>query len=268
LIRGINNRSPTWQQARLLLLAGLVIGYPSLIGATRGMWGGDASPHQGLCAAFFFASAVAFLSGFASFLSITVKALTSPTGAELAAASPPPATPGGVSRAASPHIALDTIANRKAFISSSAALTILRLTLVAVVCLATYFVLLDWGRPPLSSSYGRAYWLIAVITLLLGRVPFAVALIRTWKVPDRAGLALAMIGGTADLLYLWDRSARSPWLTASFGLATVALAYFVWRPSLSRKGDVGLLISIFFGFAAYAALTRIAVLILASRLRV
>jgi hypothetical protein len=148
LIRAINDRSPTWQQALLLLLAGLVIGYPSWIGATRGMWGDDGSPYQGLYAVFFFASAVVFLSGFASFLSIAVKALTSPTGAELAAASPPPAAPGGVSR------------------------------------------------------------------------------------------------------------------------ATVVLAYFVWRPSLSRKGDAGLLISIFFGFAAYAVLTRIAVLILASRLRV
>jgi hypothetical protein len=103
---------------------------------------------------------------------------------------------------------------------------------------------------------------------LLTQLPFAVALIRTWKVPDRAGVALAMGAGATDLLYLLDRSARSPWLSASFGLTTVVLAYLVWRPFPSRKGDVGILISIFFGFAAYTVLTRIAVVILASRLRV
>ena len=268
MLPGTKGRSPTWQQALLLVLCGLVIGYPSLIGATHGIWGGDVSPHQGLYVAFFFASAVAFISGFASFLSITVKALISPAGSGPAIATPPPASLGGVSRAAPPQVVLNAVANRKASIPSSAVLTLLRLTLVAAVCLAIYFGLRDWGRPPLSSSYGRSYWLIAVLTLLLSQLPFAVALIRTWKVPDRAGLALAMCAGATDLLYLWDRSARSPWLIASFGLATVILAYSVWRPSLSRKGDVGLLISIFFGFAAYTVLTRIAVVILASRLRV
>jgi hypothetical protein len=79
--------------------------------------------------------------------------------------------------------------------------------------------------------------------LSLSQLPFAIALIRTWKVPDRAGLALAMGAGVTVLLYLWDQSARSPWLSASFGLATVVFAYLVWRHSLSRKGDVGVLIS-------------------------
>jgi hypothetical protein len=231
------------------------------------MWGGDVSPHQGLYRLFFLASAVAFISGLASFLSITVKAITSPTGSGPAVAMPPPASPSGVSRPARPQVVLDAVAPREAFIPSSAALTILRLTLIAVVCLAIFFGLRDWGRPPLSSSYGRSYWLIAVLSLLLSRLPFAVALIRTWKVPDRAGLALAMCAGATDLLYLWDRSARSPWPSASFGLAIVVLAYSVWRPSISRKGDVGLLISIFFGFAAYTALTRIAIVILAFQLR-
>jgi hypothetical protein len=268
LVPGIKGRSPTWRQPLLLVLCGLVIGYPSLNGATHGIWGGDVSPHQGIYVAVFFASAVAFISGFASFLSITVKALTSPVGSGPGNTTRPPASPGGDFRAAPPQVVLNAVANREAFIPSSAALTLLRLTLVAVICLANYLGLRDWGRPPFSSSYGRSYWLIVVLTLLLCRLPFAVALIRNWKVPDRAGLALAMGAGATDLLYLWDRSARSPWLSASFGLATVVLAYSVWRPSLSRRGDVGLLISIFFGFAAYTVLTRIVVVILASRLRV
>jgi hypothetical protein len=173
----------------------------------------------------------------------------------------------GVSRAAPAQVAFNAVGDGNPSLPNSAAFNALRLTLVAVICLAAYFVLRDWGRPPLSSSYGRSYWLIAFLALLLRELPFAVAIIRTWKAPDRAGLALAMIAGVTDLLYFWDPSARSPWLTTCPGLAAVVLACLVWRPSLSRKGDVGLIISIFFGLAAYTVLTRIAVLILASRLR-
>lgn len=39
-------------------------------------------------------------------------------------------------------------------------------------------------------------------------------------------------------------------------------------PSLSRKGDFGILVSMFFGFLAYTALTQIALTILSTRLRV
>ena len=57
---------------------------------------------------------------------------------------------------------------RQAHIPSSAAATLgwLRITIAAEVALACIDVLRDWGRPPLTSSYGRAYWLSAVLTLL------------------------------------------------------------------------------------------------------
>jgi hypothetical protein len=269
LIRGMNSRSVTWQQALLLVVSGLVIGYPSLVGATNGMWGGgQVSPHQGLYVILSFASAVAFISGFASFLLITVKTLTTPAGSAVTIVTQPLPSGAGVSRAAPAQVAFNAVGDGNPSLPNSAAFNALRLTLVAVICLAAYFVLRDWGRPPLSSSYGRSYWLIAFLALLLRELSFAVAITRTWKAPVRAGLALAMIAGVTDLLYLWDPSARSPWLTTCFGLAAVVLACLVWRrPSLSRKGDVGLIISIFFGLAAYTVLTRIAVLILASRLR-
>jgi hypothetical protein len=90
------------------------------------------------------------------------------------------------------------VVERQASIPSSAAATLswLRITLAAVVALACIVVLRDWGRPPLTSSYGRAYWLSAVLTLLLESIySHAVALVRTWKVPDRIGLALAITAG-------------------------------------------------------------------------
>jgi hypothetical protein len=40
-------RSPTWQQALLLVIWGLVVGYPSCAGVTHGMGGGDVSRYQG-----------------------------------------------------------------------------------------------------------------------------------------------------------------------------------------------------------------------------
>jgi hypothetical protein len=262
---GARRRSPTWQQSLLLLVFGVVVGYPSCVNIR--IWGGSVSPYQGLYILGFFSGAVAFLSGFASFLAIAVKAVTSPTGSRSAIATPSRATP--------PQLSPDAVGKRQASVPSSAgaALTRLRITLVAVVTLAFMVVLRDWGRPPLTSSYGRYYWLNALLTLLLNQLPYAIALIRTWKVPDRAGLALAMVAGATqvlvalfhDLRYtaLWLGSLS--WLSASLGIAAVVFACLAWRPFFSRKDDFGLLTSIVFGFLAYTWLARIAVSILYSR---
>jgi hypothetical protein len=93
----------------------------------------------------------------------------------------------------------------------------------------------------------------AVLTLLLSQLPYAVALVRTRKVPDAAGLALAIAAGAvqvlvtffADLRYSALPLAMWPWLSASLGLAVVVLASLAWRPFFSRKRDIGLLVSIF-----------------------
>jgi hypothetical protein len=213
----------------------------------------------------FFAGAVAFLSGFASFLAIAVRAVTSPTGsgpgiAVPSRATPPQLFPGAAKPAPVPS-------------SAAAALTRLRITLVAVVTLACFVVLRDWGRPPLTSTYGRYYWLNAVLTLLLNQLPYAIALIRTWKVPDRAGLALAMVAAATQVLVALFHDLRYTalwlgswsWLSASLGVAAVVFACLAWRPFFFRKGDMGLVISIVFGFLAYTCLARIAVSILYSR---
>jgi hypothetical protein len=250
---GTKRRSPTWQQSLLLLIFGVIIGYPSFVNLS--LWGRPASQYQGLYVIGFFAGAVAFLSGFASFLAISVKAVTSPTGSRPAITAPS-------------HASLETSVPG----SAAAALTRLRITLVAVATLACIVVLPDWGRPPLTSSYGRYYWLNVFLTLLLSQLPFAIALIRTWKAPDRAGLALAMIAGATQVLGVLFHNlpitaplGSSSWLGASLGLAVVIFACMAWKPFFSRKGDAGLLTSIVFGFLAYTWLTRIAVSILYSR---
>jgi hypothetical protein len=107
--------------------------------------------------------------------------------------------------------------------------------------------------------------------LLLSQLPYAVALVRTWKVPDRTGLALAIAAGATqvlgtffvDLRYHVLRPDPWPWLSCSLGFAVVLLASLAWRPFFSRQRDVGLLISIFFGYAAYVALAQIGLAIFA-----
>jgi hypothetical protein len=261
---GARRRSPTWQQSLLLLVFGVVVGYPSCVNIR--IWGGPVSRYQGLYILGFFVGAVAFLSGFASFLAIAVKAVTSPTGSGPGIAVPSRATP--------PQLFPGAAAKRAPVPSSAAAaLTRLRITLAAVVTLACMVVLRDWGRPPLTSSYGRYYWLNAVLTLLLNQLPYAIALIRTWKVPDRAGLALAMVAGVTQVLVALFHDLRYTalwlgswsWLSASLGVTAVVFACLAWRPFFSRKGDLGLVISIVFGFLAYTCLARIAVSILYSR---
>ena len=66
----------------------------------------------------------------------------------------------------------------------------------------------------------------------------------------------------ADLRYHALRLAPRPWLSGSLGFAVVLMASIGWRPFFPRKGDVGLLISIFFGFVAYTALAQIGLAIL------
>ena len=266
---GRKRRSPTWQQSLLLLIAGVVVGYPSCIGASHGMWSGDVSQFRGLYVIGFLAGAMAFLSGFIGFVEIAARAVTSPIESGTTIATP------RLAQVAPAQISTHNVGQRQALLTGSpaAALTRLHVTLAAVVALATMVALRDWGWPALTSSYGRYYWLNRVLTLLLSQLPYAIAFIRTWKVPDRVGLALAVVAGATQVLltlftnlqYAASRPDPWPWLSASLGLAAAVLAYLAWRPLLSTKGDVDVLISIFFGFVAYTWLAQISLAILYSR---
>jgi hypothetical protein len=68
---------PRWQQALLLFAVGGIVGFFSLIGATKGMWGSDSSEFQGLYLIVFFASATAFISGIVLLFAVAVKAVFS-----------------------------------------------------------------------------------------------------------------------------------------------------------------------------------------------
>jgi hypothetical protein len=103
-------------------------------------------------------------------------------------------------------------------------LVLLRVTLLAVIIFACLAL---WHRSglPLTSSYGRSYWTIAVLTSVLGQLPYGVALIRIWKRPDREGLSLAVAAGTAQVVAtFWAEFENHaaylhpwPWLRALLG---------------------------------------------------
>jgi hypothetical protein len=266
MFEGAIRRFPTWRQSLLMVILGCVVGY--LCFENLNLWNGG--HYQALFRLGFFAGAAAFIAGIVGLLVISVKAIASPIGSGPAIAAPSRASTGAITRAK--QVFPGGVVGRQRSVASgaTAALSRLRMTLAAVVVLACIVVLRDWGRPPLTSSYGRAYWLRAVLTLLLSQLPTAVALVRTWKAPDRAGLALAIATGatqvlvtfSADLRYSALRLDPWPWLSLSLGLATVVFASLAWRPLFSRNRDTGLLISIFFGFVVYTALAQIALAIL------
>jgi hypothetical protein len=125
----------------------------------------------------------------------------------------------------------------------------------------------------MTSAYGRQYWINATLALILSQLPYAVALVRTWKVPDRTGVALAMVAGFAQVLLIYVTNLRYQMLregslSVLLSIAVVILGCIVWRVSPSRKGDGGLLVSMGFGFMAYTAVAQIALAILRFWMRV
>jgi len=243
------------------------------------MWGGGSpSDFQNLYLIVFLASVTAFISGIVLFFAIAVKAVTSSTGSASPTTTGSPAAFGAVSWRGDPRLFTDASVKREAMPSGlSAALTRLRIAIVAVIALAL-IDLLRRGGPSLSSRYGRYYLLSAVLTLLLSQLPFVVALIRIWRVSDGAGLGLAMVAGAVQVLaalpffaYLQYNATlldRWPWLHVFLSAAVVMFAYLAWHASGSRQEGVGLLISIFFGFLVYTVLARIVLAIISARERV
>jgi hypothetical protein len=74
MLGGTKRPSPTSQQALLLLIVGVVVGYTSWVHFD--MWGGKGTPHQGLYGIGLFVGAVSIISGSVSFVAIAVRAVT------------------------------------------------------------------------------------------------------------------------------------------------------------------------------------------------
>jgi hypothetical protein len=267
-------RFPTWQQALFLLVFGVIVGYPSCIEVGHGVWGGGSPQYQGFYVFCFFLAAVAFLAGFVSFVSITVKALVSPAQSTRYFTPAPHSATAPISPATHPDLFLKAPAQlQTTIVPSHVGAALLRLRIALIAMLVLVFIYLGPAGPyRLTTRYGRYLFLNATLAFLVSALPYVIALLRTWRVPDRAGLALAMVAGFVQVLTSWfltDSRVRTelPKLAtlASVGLLVLVLAYLAWRNSPTRTQDVGLLISVFFGVLAYTTLAQIGLAILVHR---
>jgi hypothetical protein len=277
LVQGKRRRFTTWQQALLLLVIGIAIAYPSF--EHWNIWGGGTpDKFDGWDLLGVFVGLILFISGCASFLLIAVKAVTSSGSSGPVVAAQSRAAPGASARNSLPQHPSDTGTKRLTTVPGSTTLTGLCITLVAAIVFITIELLLPGNRPRHSSMFGQYYLLHSGLSFLLSQLPYAVALIRTWKEQDRAGIALAVFVGASQVLatlpffallrYPYAAYDHWPWLNASLGLAVVAFAILAWRAAPSREGDVGLLVSMFFGLIIYTGIAQIALEILSSRVRV
>lgn len=254
-----------WRGALLLIFAGMLVGYVSF--ENLDIWGAGGRHYQLLWFLGFAVGSLAFISGCLAILSIALKALTS---SRESRGQPAPESAPVATRA---H---DTVVGRRpAGEGLSSRVPFLRTALLTIILFEALSIW-RWGAPSLASNYGKSYWLINVLGMLLTQVPFVVALVRVWGSPDRAGIALAVVSSAA--LVLFDVSAGIehyviphepwPWLAALAALIAIALGALAWRSEPARPSDNGLAISIAFGFVVYTVLARIALAILRARLHV
>jgi hypothetical protein len=257
---GKKRRSLTWQQSLALIIFCGIFGYWCF--ENMDIWGsGKVSPLHNFYPIGFLGAAAGFILGWIGFLAIAMETVTSSVGIGANRGRPPRTVSG------QPSLAKNQLSMSR---SATENLIRLRIALASAIALATLMVLRDWGRPPLTSAYGRYYWLNTFLTLLLSEMPFAIALVRTWKGVDLVSFILAIVAGSAQIIFLLVpnlgynalRLVAWPWLSALVSLALIVFAWLAWRPLFSLKEDAVLLISIFFGFVAYTWVAQIALAIL------
>jgi hypothetical protein len=269
-------RSITWQQALLLLVVGVVIEYPSF--EHLNIWGGRPPDRfDGWDVLGVFVGVGAFIAGCLGFLWITVGAVTSSTGSEHVLTGQTRSATGAIPRGSPSQSLPEAGTKRRATAPGSAAPLGLRTTLAAAIAFFTLELLHPENRPH-ASMFGPYYLFHFGLSFALSQIPYAVALIRVWKMHDRAGIALSIPVGVTQVLatlplfaalrYPFAPYDLWPWLNASLGLAVVVFAILASRAVPSREGDVGLLISMFFGVLIYTAIAQITLEIISNRVRV
>ena len=272
-------RSITWQQALLLLLFGVVVGYPSF--EHLDIWNKGPSP---IALLKLFAGLLAFIAGCIGFLWIAVRVVN--------------ITRHFRAHCSHPVSFFNSGAIPAVFALSSAALLApasIGMGLYPAQCSSVGSLHCRRGRhrisSPLNSSsvernrpshasmFGRDYLLHFGLSFILSQLPYGVALIRIWKEHDRAGIALAGFVGATRIFATLPffavlrpriRSIRLLAVAERFlGLAVVSI-WRSWRGAMLPCATVplGLLISLFFGLLIYTAIAQLTLQSLWSRVRV
>jgi hypothetical protein len=256
-------RFPTWWQALILIVGGAVIGLSSCVGALSGIGGGRPSQFAGLYVTGFFAGVAAFFAGIILFIVMAIRALLSRPQGPTSILPAPPQAGGVISHATHPQLFPDATASAAAPpvpVEVQYALARFRIA-IFVAILASSVGLWRMAAFPRWTTYSRHYFLISVVGFVLSQLPWVVVLVRTWKVPDRVGLALAIAAGsvyvltTGGFLTNWQYSSvrLDPilWMHAGLDVVIVVLAYLVRRAASLRGADAQLLITFFFSVLIY-----------------
>lgn len=276
----MSRKFPTWWQALILFVGGIVIALSSCAGMLSGIGGGQSKELGQLYVFGFFAGIAAFIAGIVLFIVVAILALVRPpddtqlsgfalaspeSGAVVTAPHAAHGTSGVViSRATHPQLFPDApVAAAASSTELDAALARLHIAifvsmLASGVSLWRTFALQQW------SPYARHYSLTSALSVILSQVPYAIVLIRTWRRPDRPGLALAIAAGSVYVLSTWrfftlwqHRAIRIDptfWVHAALNVLIIVLAILVKHAAALRKADAELLISFFFGVLVYTSL--------------
>ena len=260
-------RFPTWWQALILVVSGVVIGFSSCVGALQGLNGGP-QPFAKLFAIGFIAGVAAFFVGIILFLVVIVRAVISPVSPP-GTLLPPPSPAGVISRATHPQLFPDapqgaaraSVPSMEVGQEANDAMVRLRIAIVIAIAFAGAVLLRGVAGPASTRGHNRFTLLILVLMFVLGQLPYAIVLFRTRKYPDRVGLALAMGTGGAYALtsfgflfrYVTAMNRMYPWLFFGpiLGVAVFVFALLARSASAQRSDDTGLVVSFFFGLVSY-----------------
>jgi hypothetical protein len=231
----------------LLLLFSLLVGYPSSLGWST-MWGIHINPYLSVLSFFgFFAAVAAFLAAVVIFLSIAIAALTSvpaPLASEPA--------PSAQARLGS-NQGLELTASE-----SRVPLLVLRCLLFGIIARDFYQVLAQTGWR--SNSNSRNLFLFC----LIDQLPFVVALQRTWKKPNPAGLALILAASIEQILFVLvfsrdlNRELLNFWgdVALVLNLAAIGCVSSVWLRSPRLCARFSVITSIFLALATYTVVSH------------
>jgi hypothetical protein len=233
-------RNPNWKLAMLLLAGSIVVGYPCAQSVGASMWGGSHSP---LALIGFFASLVAFVAAILIFISIAGAAVVS---------SPEPPASSSVRPAwvklgeedPSGHAAVQRGENR-------GPIFVLQFLVLIIIASNFWEVVSDTGGP---AHYGSLFWYCVA-----NQIPLLVALWRMRKGPDGIGLVLLLAASIGQILFVlafghdYIEGWRNPWkqLAALLNSAAIGYGVWIWQRFRTRLPEVGVVLSIFIGLAAY-----------------
>jgi hypothetical protein len=266
---GRKQRFPSWGQALIILASGIVLGLSSCVGFLGSLnINGARSTSQVLplfLAMGFFGGIIIAFVGVVLLLIAVARAVVN----AIARPAVDPATSMSASIASAPVFAVPSASSLPAYPSSDELrqlqIALIVMMLLPAASIATSVLILV-NRPRAWPSV-----VLILVTYVMSQGPYAVALARTRRGPDRLGIAIAFAASCAffveGLLPLFDTRrmfilGQGPLLffwPGLFLIGHIVVAVFAWRAGQlapAEEGDAGLIATSFLGVILYLVVVR------------